>query len=350
MPGLAGGGNGERFPGLVIFGGLPQIQFTFDGVIPCPIIRLGPCAKVSWLSPLAIFSGGSMVSGMADIISRRLRSLLADHFSDKYFLKNIECEFEDAGVPYRRDETFQGGERRTLVAGYYNGLDFTNAVDARKFLNVCVSVLKEADRQQESVPRSTPPWVKSIPQPELEHPLARLILELRRCGYEWREGAIVSASSSARLADTKAYADRFDLNHLTEHIQRIEKAIDADPPQAIGSAKELVETVAKTILTKRNVPYARGDDILGLGKAVFKTLKQVPDGIPEAAKGAAIIKRTLSNLASLVQGIAELRGFYGTGHGQEGNFKGLRARHAKLAVGAAATLATYWIETDREMP
>lgn len=52
MPGLAGGGNGERFPGLVIFGGLPQIQSTSDGVIPCPIIRLGPCAKVSWLTHL----------------------------------------------------------------------------------------------------------------------------------------------------------------------------------------------------------------------------------------------------------------------------------------------------------
>ena len=349
MPGLADGGNGEGFPGLVVRGELLQIQPTFDGVIPCPMIRLGPCAKVSWPSPLAIFSVRFRVLGMADIISRRLRSLLADHFSEKYILKNIECEFEDAEVPYRPDETFQGGERRKLVAGYYNGLDFTDVVDARKFLNVCASVLKEIDRQQENALRSTPSWIKSIPKPESEHPLDRLILELHRCGYEWREGAIVNASSSARLADTKAYADRFDLNHLTEHTQRIEKAIDADPPQAIGSAKELIETVAKTILTKRNVPYARGNDILELGKAVFKTLKQVPDGVPEAAKGAAIIKRTLSNLASLVQGIAELRGFYGTGHGQEGDFKGLRARHAKLAVGAAATLATYWIETDREM-
>ena len=78
-------------------------------------------------------------------------------------------------------------------------------------------------------------------------------------------------------------------------------------------------------------------------------LKQVPDDVPEAAKGAAIIKRTLNNLMTMVQGVAELRGFNGTSHGQNGKAKGLGVRHAKHAVGTAATLVTYWLETDREM-
>ena len=283
-----------------------------------------------------------------DLISKRLRSLLADHLTNAYTLREIERDFEEADITYQSDETFQGGQRRSMVAGYYNALDFSDPADARKFLDVLTLVLTEADRRWEvEVGHRRLPWSK--PQAEAEHPLAQLLGELGRCGYEWRDGAVVATSSSARLADTKAYAERFDLGHLGEHIRRIEKSLDADPRQAIGSAKELVETVAKTILAKRNVPYGRSDDILELGKALFKALKQVPDDVPDAVKGAAIIKRTLSNLASLVQGVAELRGHYGTGHGQEGRAKGLRARHAKLAVGAAATLAAYWIETDNEM-
>jgi hypothetical protein len=72
--------------------------------------------------------------------------------------------------------------------------------------------------------------------------------------------------------------------------------------------------------------------------------------VPDAAKGAEIIRRTLSNLASVVQGLAEIRGLYGTGHGRSGKVRGVGARHARLAVGAAATLATYLLDTHQETP
>ena len=55
------------------------------------------------------------------------------------------------------------------------------------------------------------------------------------------------------------------------------------------------------------------------------------------AKAAETIKRLLSNLATITQGIAELRNKYGTGHGKVAKTKGLSPRHAKLAVGAASS-------------
>jgi hypothetical protein len=71
----------------------------------------------------------------------------------------------------------------------------------------------------------------------------------------------------------------------------------------------------------------------------------VPEDIPESAKGADAIKRLLGNLGQVSQGIAELRNLYGTGHGKDGTFRGLGPRHARLAVGAATTLATFLFET-----
>ena len=61
-----------------------------------------------------------------------------------------------------------------------------------------------------------------------------------------------------------------------------------------------------------------------------------------------MIRRMLSNLNQVSQGIAELRNLYGTGHGRDGRFIGLKPRHAKLAVGAAATLGTFLLETHLE--
>jgi hypothetical protein len=49
-----------------------------------------------------------------------------------------------------------------------------------------------------------------------------------------------------------------------------------------------------------------------------------------------------------VQGIAEIRGLYGTGHGKEGRARGVNPRHARLAVGAASALVTFAFQTHLE--
>lgn len=77
-------------------------------------------------------------------------------------------------------------------------------------------------------------------------------------------------------------------------------------------------------------------------------LNLVPETVPEAARGADMIKRLLSNLGTIGNGLAELRNLYGTGHGKHGSATGLSARHAKLAVGADSTLVVFLFETHSE--
>lgn len=80
----------------------------------------------------------------------------------------------------------------------------------------------------------------------------------------------------------------------------------------------------------------------------MEALQLVPEGVSDTAKGSKTIKAVLGNLAAVVQGLAELRNLYGTGHGKHGRTKGLQPRHARLAAGAAATLATFLFETHIE--
>ena len=109
-------------------------------------------------------------------------------------------------------------------------------------------------------------------------------------------------------------------------------------------------TCCKTILRTRGIEFAKSDDIPKLIKLTTKALELTPDDIPDKVKAAETIKRLLSNLATIAQGIAELRNNYGTGHGQTAGAKGLGSRHAKLAVGAASTLAVFLSETHNERP
>jgi hypothetical protein len=125
----------------------------------------------------------------------------------------------------------------------------------------------------------------------------------------------------------------------------MEGSVVNDPDLAIGTAKELIETCCKTILNERGVEFPKGADLPQLVKLTSKELQLTPDDIPDQAKAAETIKRLLSNLATITQGVSELRNQYGTGHGKHSGAKGLTSRHAKLAVGAASTLAVFLVET-----
>jgi hypothetical protein len=166
----------------------------------------------------------------------------------------------------------------------------------------------------------------------------------RKC----REIAARLLAGGPNLNPLMEHATVLNANHLAEQIRRLEASVEKDPSLAIGTAKELIETCCKTILAERGKPVAGTPDISTLTKETLKELKLVPEGVPEAARGADVIKRLLSNLGTIGNGLAELRGLYGTGHGKHGSSVGLCARHAKLAVGAASTLAVFLFETHTE--
>jgi hypothetical protein len=281
-----------------------------------------------------------------ELISRRLRTMLRDHFSG-VVLREIDDEFECAGIsPGAQPTPPINGARRTRVQEYYNGLDFTDPKDARKFLEVLAARMRTLERLIEELSSSTDSFGEL---PNFRQRLRGFNDQLRREGYAYQQGTIVPMTSAARLNDAKAIAQRFDRQHIIEQIQRIEASIDGDPTLAIGTAKELVESCFKTVLTGHGLDYSKNEDLPQLSKKAFKAMKLVPDDIPDSAKGAESIRRILSNLSTIVQGVAELRGLYGTGHGKDGKAKGISPRHARLAVGAASTLVNFLFETDSEL-
>lgn len=152
----------------------------------------------------------------------------------------------------------------------------------------------------------------------------------------------------ASLNSLKAKFSGADTSYVMGQITRMESAVENDPGLAIGTAKELVETICKTILKERNIAITGKEDLPKLVKETAKELKLTPSDIPDDAKASESIKRLLSNLATITNGVAELRNSYGTGHGKDAKSKGLRPRHAKLAVGAASTLAIFLVETHHE--
>jgi hypothetical protein len=143
----------------------------------------------------------------------------------------------------------------------------------------------------------------------------------------------------------KEITQKLNAEYVTQQINLMEASIESAPHVAIGTAKELIETCCKKILEERNVAFEKSWDLLLLMRNTNKELKLSPENIAEDKKASKTIKTILTSLSTVVHGIAELRNEYGSGHGKAAKFVGLGSRHAKLAVGAATTLAIFLLET-----
>lgn len=147
------------------------------------------------------------------------------------------------------------------------------------------------------------------------------------------------------ITAVKSVTNLLNADYVRQQTDRLLLALDEDAELAIGTAKEFVETVCKTILEEKGLPVDPGWDFPKLVRGTMKELKLVPDHVSATTKGADAIHKLLMNLASVANGMAEVRNLYGTGHGKSATTRGLQPRHARLAIGAASTLAVFLFET-----
>lgn len=175
--------------------------------------------------------------------------------------------------------------------------------------------------------------------------LERLAMYLARDGFRVVDGRVIPTSTSIQGGDFALAVAHLDAPELHRQLERIQEAVENDPPLAIGTAKELIESACKTVLEEHSVSVDADWKLGRLVKEARTVLNLLPEDIPADAKGTDAIQRLLANLGAIAQSLGELRNLYGTGHGRRGSAKGLSPRHARLAVGAAATLVVFLLET-----
>ena len=147
------------------------------------------------------------------------------------------------------------------------------------------------------------------------------------------------------LVDVETAATQMGIAEVNRHVARIRKSIGNDPEQAIGSAKELLESVLKAIL---GITDARASaDMSALLKEAQRKLDLEPQRDLAGVPRNKTTKRVLSNLGQIVIGVNEVRNIFGTGHGRFKS-KEIRVAHARLVVNAAATIATFLVEIASE--
>lgn len=276
-----------------------------------------------------------------ELISKKTRIEFRE-FLVGWTLREIENEFSAAGLkPDRSHDPQLGGQRREYVEQYYYAVDFTDPGRVGHVISVYEAILDDCETRLEN-----PGSYNNTALLKQEYD--KLLNCLRRDGYEFGDGRLRPRGGGILLQHLSTRAATLDADYLAQQLDRLAEAVEQDSDLAIGQAKELVETCCKTILAASGESNYDRLDLVPLVKRTMKRLQLLPEDIPESARGTRTIKAVLGNLAMISQGMAELRNLYGTGHGKHATHKRLPVRHARLAVGAATTLATFLFDTHSE--
>lgn len=150
-----------------------------------------------------------------------------------------------------------------------------------------------------------------------------LVKAAERDGFSFADGAFRPAGTApSSFAVTRVE----DLALIDDRGRRLHLLANDSPKDAIAGAKELVESVCRTVLRLIGEP-APGEtaELVDITRSTLK-------GLERTKEGAALVRRCLQQLGAVVASLGELR-------------TGLSPRHARLAAGAAVTFAGFVAET-----
>ena len=261
--------------------------------------------------------------------STRTLGQFEDACSGYLVLRDIDRVFGDSGITQGVSSKEGGGQRRTLFRDYVAGVDQRDASDLKRLAEALSWILEMLERNE---------YAKDT--------VEALRRSVSRDGFTYENGQLRGNRSAASPNFTAVTIE--DLQHIGDHAVELHRLALEQPAQAIGGGKELVESVCKTLLRLAGETVSKDADLVALAKATMKTLELVPSDVDDAKKGADMVRRCLQQLGAVVASLGELRNTYGSGHGRDGKWKGLGPRHARLAIGAAITVADFFAETYLE--
>jgi hypothetical protein len=186
-----------------------------------------------------------------------------------------------------------------------------------------------------------PPADDDYSREQYEESRTEITAALKSIGLMYLEGGriIDNRSSIGSVSLSKALeSGSFDEMHI--EFERANGEVESDPGQALTAACSLLEALFKACIEANGESLPSKQTVKPLWTCVQKILSLDPKDQDEDD-----LKRILSGLISVVDGLGSLRTHRGSAHGGGKLRYNVYPRHARLAIGSAHTLASFVIET-----
>ena len=168
----------------------------------------------------------------------------------------------------------------------------------------------------------------------------RIEAVLLRCGLKYHMGGILTTGGMAPSKTLGELIKGRDLPAIHREFERAIEAVETKPRDAVSAAANILESVFKIYIEDNRLPMPDKQDLQQVFKVVRADL-----GMDAGSVGDEDLKRIISGLFSVVDGIGALRTHASSAHSEGRKGYKLEPRHARLAVNAAHTLVTFVMET-----
>jgi len=262
----------------------------------------------------------TQISNKLDI-PRPVIAVVSEILADNFTHSRINILFSSAGAPGDAPD----GNKVDKCHNWLLRCNRKPGVNALAVLGVLLEALLEVEQQ-------TPCWKDQTD---------RIYAILRRHNLEYQRGGRILLLGAPTA--TKDLHERLRANGyatIEDEMRRGTKDLESDPYAAVTAACSLLESVCKVILEDENIELPANQSLKHLWTSLSKALQLGPGSVADED-----VRRILSGMFSAVDGIASFRTHVGSAHGRGRVKYVISARHARLAVNAAQTLALFALET-----
>lgn len=182
-------------------------------------------------------------------------------------------------------------------------------------------------------------WGVNIVDKKLELKV-KLISVLARCNLTYLTGGIISDGSSAPSKSLSQLIKGRDVPSIEAEFNRALENVNSEPREAVSAACNILESIFKVYIADEGLPAPLKQDLQGVWKIVRADL-----GFDTKLVQDDDLKKVLSGILSIVDGIGAFRTHASSAHGEGRKIYNIKPRHARLAIHSAHTLALFVLET-----
>ncbi len=125
----------------------------------------------------------------------------------------------------------------------------------------------------------------------------------------------------------------FNSDYVSKKIELMQKSLFENPELAIGSAKELLETVCLSVLSTKGINCDPSWNLPRLFNETVSKLKFSHNKFLESDDLEKSLNQMLKGISSIIHSFSEIRNNFGTGHGKPPDFEQIDDHLAKFFIG-----------------
>lgn len=161
-----------------------------------------------------------------------------------------------------------------------------------------------------------------------------------QCNLTYINGGIVSDGSSAPSRSLSDLIKGRDIPSIEAEFTRALANVNSEPRESVSAACNILESIFKVYIADEQLEQPQKQDLQNVWKVVRGDLDFDPKLVQDDD-----LKRVLSGILSIVDGIGAFRTHASSAHGEGRVMYKLKPRHARLAIHSAHTIAMFVLET-----